>query len=62
VAGGRIIGSALRLLGAETGSEDWIGWTGVAKAGEDEGISLNGVGVGVGGGLNTGAARGSSGG
>lgn len=61
VAGGRIIGSAPALLEVDTGSEDGIGWRGVAKAGEEEGISLTGAGVGVGGGLNTGAARGSSG-
>jgi hypothetical protein len=54
VAGGSNTG---RILGFDRGAmwKGRIGCTGVAKAGEDEGIELRGAGVG--GGLNIGIAR-----
>jgi hypothetical protein len=58
VAGGSNIGST---LGFEIGAavKGRMGCTGVANAGDEEGIELSGAGVG--GGRNIGAARGTSG-
>ena len=58
VAGGSRIGSILAFAGAPAGLKFRIGCTGVANAGDDDGIGFNGAGVG--GGLNIGAARGFS--
>jgi hypothetical protein len=55
VAGGRITGSIVDFAGAGAGLKGRIGWTGVAKPGEEEGIGLSGAGVG--GDLKIGAAR-----
>jgi hypothetical protein len=59
VAGGRRIGSMLPLVVTAPTLKGFIGCNGVANAGEEEGIGLRGVGVG--GGLNIGTARGCSG-
>jgi len=56
VAGGSIIGSILALTGAATALKGLIGCTGVAKAGEEDGIGFSGAGVA--GTLNMGAAFG----
>jgi hypothetical protein len=58
VAGGRRIGSILALTGAPAGLKGFMGYAGVPKAGDDEGIGFKGAGVG--GGLNIEAARGFS--
>lgn len=55
VAGGSIIGSMLALAGAGPGLKGLIGYAGVPKAGEEDGIGLNGPGVF--GALKFGAAR-----
>jgi hypothetical protein len=54
-----MIGSMLAFCGIAAALKDRIGCTGVANAGDDEGIGLSGAGVG--GGLNVGAALGFSG-
>jgi len=59
VGAGRIIGSMLAFIGIAAALKGRIGCTGVANAGDEEGIGFNGAGVG--GGLNIGAARGFSG-
>jgi len=56
VAGGSMIGSTLALVGAAAALKGLIGCTGVAKAGEEEGIRFGGAGVA--GALNIGAALG----
>jgi hypothetical protein len=59
VAEGRIIGSMLAFVGIAAALKERIGCTGVANAGEEDGIGFSGAGVG--GGLNTGAAIGFTG-
>ncbi len=55
VAGGRIIGRMLAFDGAAAGLKGLIGYAGVPKAGDEEGIGFNGAGVL--GALKIGAAR-----
>ena len=56
VAGGSRIGRTLAFVGAAAALKCLIGCTGVAKAGEEEGIGFGGAGVA--GTLNMGAALG----
>jgi hypothetical protein len=56
VAGGRRIGKMLAFAGAAVGLKGCMGYAGVPKAGDEEGIGFNGAGVF--GALNIGAVRG----
>lgn len=58
VAGGRRTGRILAFAAAVVTLKGRMGWTGVPKAGDEDGIGFKGAGVG--GGLNIGAARGFS--